>query len=77
MTFGHIEFISQSRKIDNPFEVERKVDIQVNPEQRFFREGVELFVELFVFLIGYFTWRLGPEWIAVIDNLTLKADRNR
>ncbi len=51
MALGDIEFGRDAGKIENPLEVEGEIDIEVNPEQGVIGQGVELAVELDVFLI--------------------------
>ncbi len=34
VALGDIELVGQAREIDNPFEVEGKIDVEMNPEQR-------------------------------------------
>ena len=52
MTLGDIELVGQAGEINNSLEVEGKINIQMNPEQRILGHGIEFTVELLVFIFG-------------------------
>ena len=77
MTLGDIKLIGQMGEIDNPFEIEREINVQMDPEQRISRHRVEFPVKLFVFVIADFRSTSGPERIFIVDFFPFKVDRYR
>ena len=57
------------REIKDTCEVERIVDVQVNPEQRFVLHGIKRAIELLVVLVLQRRWRLCPERLHVVDDV--------
>ncbi len=67
--FLNFKRIVHFREVKHASQVEREVDIQVNPEHRCLTERVQLLVEIFVIFIRQVSRLLFPERIGVVDDI--------
>ena len=67
-----VDIVLDTREVENTCEVERIVNIQVNPEQRLVHlHGVEGTVEALIVIFFQRTWCLCPERLYTVDDMIL------
>ena len=60
-----------AREVENASEIERIVDVEVDPEERLVLHRIECAVEALVVLVLESAGRLGPERLYVVDDVVL------
>jgi hypothetical protein len=64
-------------KVENPLEMERDIDIEVNPKNRIGLKGVKGVVKVEVFLLGAVRAIFEPEGVFFIDARAVEVDGER
>ena len=72
-----IEASGDLGEIEDPFEVERIVDIEMDPEDRIGLERIKRMIEFEVFSIGALRGVFKPERLFFVDLRAIEVDRKR